>query len=238
MFLADIVTARSVVVLAVNTMTSHNGIIVCRSWNLTRELLEGLALGLGDQKRGENTAQHEQREDLHNVVQPWAGSATSSTGLDAASTERTEHTLRNDGTDLAGGGGEAVGGGAVTGWEAFTGDDEGGGVGTEVEEELGEDVEGEESVAREVVVGESDDDEEYGEHGEAHELNGLAANGIDGCNGDPVTGDSTGENENEISNSVLAVDLVHVGSTSPSDGRENDGVVERETIVGDIKEEP
>ena len=69
--------------------------------------------------------------------------------------------------------------GAVARGEAFTRDDECCRVGAEVEEELGEDVECEEGMAREVVVGEANDDEENGENGETHELDGLAAEGVD-----------------------------------------------------------
>ena len=51
-------------------------------------------------------------------------------------------------------------GGAVAGWEAFAGHDEGGGVGAEVEEELGEDVDCEEAMSAEFGVGEAEDAEE------------------------------------------------------------------------------
>ena len=71
--------------------------------------------------------------------------------------------------------------------EAFTRDDEGGGVGAEVEEELGEDVKSEEGTAGEKVVGEADGDKDAGEEDEAHELDGFAAQGVDGCDGNPVT---------------------------------------------------
>ena len=40
---------------------------------LSRQLLQGLALGLGDEQSGEDTAKHEQSEDLHNVVEPGGG---------------------------------------------------------------------------------------------------------------------------------------------------------------------
>lgn len=55
--------------------------------------------------------------------------------------ELTEADLRDDGAELAASGGNAVRGGAVAGGEDFAGDDEGGGVGPEVEEEVDEAVE-------------------------------------------------------------------------------------------------
>lgn len=74
-----------------------------------------------------------------------------------------------------------MGCGTVAGWETFSGHNEGGRVGAEVEEELGEDVEGEQGVAGEMVIGETDDDKEDGEDGETHDLDGFAAEGVDGC---------------------------------------------------------
>jgi len=56
-----------------------------------------------------------------------------------------------------------VRGGTVTCREAFTGNDESRGVRPEIEEELGEDVEGEQGVTRELMVSEADDYKEDGE---------------------------------------------------------------------------
>ena len=74
--------------------------------DLTSQLLESLALGLGDQQSGEDTAQHKQRVDLHDVVEPGA-----LVGRRCASrTEGSDEDLGDDGADFAGGGGDAVGG--------------------------------------------------------------------------------------------------------------------------------
>lgn len=40
---------------------------------LARQLFEGLALGLWDEESGEDTAEHEECVDLHDVVEPWVG---------------------------------------------------------------------------------------------------------------------------------------------------------------------
>lgn len=109
-----------------------------------------------------------------------------------------------------------MGGRAVTCWETLAGHDESGAVGPEVEEELRQDVEREECVTREVVVCEADDDEEDGQHGEAQELDGLAAEGVDCCDGDPVSGNGSGAGEDQVANCVAVEDLVHVGSTGVS----------------------
>jgi len=52
-------------------MTGGDRVVAGRAWNLTGQLFEGLALGLGDEKSREATAQHEEGEDLHDVVEPW-----------------------------------------------------------------------------------------------------------------------------------------------------------------------
>lgn len=161
-------------------MPSHDGIIIPRPRNLPRQLLQRLPLRLRDQKRGEQPAQHEQRKDLHDVVQPRRGVAARRAREGAARAQGPEDALRDDGADFPARGREAVRGGAVARREALAGHDEGGGVGAEVEEELGEDVERQEGGVRDLVVGEADYDEEDREHGEAHELDGLAAEGVDG----------------------------------------------------------
>jgi hypothetical protein len=38
-----------------------------------RQVLKSAALGLRNEKSGEDTREHEGREDLHDVVEPWAG---------------------------------------------------------------------------------------------------------------------------------------------------------------------
>ena len=231
--LGNLLGSRPTVSRPVSAMTSHDRVVVGRSRNLASQLLEGFALGLGDEEGGEETAQHKQREDLHDVVDPGRGGGTGGSSLGAAGLERAEHTLGDDGADLSAGGGEPVRGGTVAGGEAFTGDDEGGRVGTEVEEELGQDVECEEGVAREVVVGEADDYEEDGEHAETEELNGLATYGIDERDRDPVSRDGTGADEDKVADGGLVENVVHVGSAGIANGGQDDGVVKGETVVCD-----
>ena len=172
------------------------------------------------------------------MVQPWGSSGTGSTRSSTTSSERTEDDLCDDGADLPGGGGETVRGGTVTGWEAFTRNNEGGRVGTEVEEKLGKDVKSEERVAGELVVSETDNDEKNGEECETHDLDGLSAESVDGGDGDPVTWNGTGANEDEVTNGGSVEDFIHITAARIADSTENDGVVETKTVVGDIEEEP
>ena len=204
---------------------------------LAAQLLERLPLGLRDQEGGTDTEQHEEGIDLENVVHPGVGVAAWDS---TAGAERGDGALADDGADLAHGSGQAVRGRSVAGGEDLAGDDEGGGVGAEIEEELGEHEDGEQSVRRKVLVGETHDHEEDGEDAEAHELNRLAAKDVDGEDGDPVAGDGTGEDDDHVADSGVVEDLVGVlgAGGGVADDFEDGGVVERDTIVGNIKEAP
>ena len=94
--------------------------------------------------------------------------------------QRSEHSLSDDRTDFARRSGKTVRSRAVSRWEALSRDDESRGVRSEVEEELAQHVKGEEGAVTEMVVGETDDNEQNSEHCETHELNGLASDGVDG----------------------------------------------------------
>jgi hypothetical protein len=71
-----------------------------------------------------------------------------------------------------------VAAGTIACREALAGDDEGGGIGAEVEEELGEDETGQETGGSDLVVAEAHDTEEDGEDDEAHELNRFPPDGV------------------------------------------------------------
>lgn len=93
---------------------------------LAGKIFEGLALGFRNKKSGEDTTEHEECVDLHNVVEPWACGGLVWAGSDSTTgTEWCNGCLGDDGADLAGSGGETVRGRTVTGRETFTWDDEG-----------------------------------------------------------------------------------------------------------------
>lgn len=117
--------ARVALGAALVPMPAIDRVIVSRTRDLAGQLLERLPLRLRDQKRGEDTAEHEERKDLHDVVEPGRGGRPWGC---APGPERPEDALGDDGADLSGRGGETVRGGAVARWETFTGCDEGGGV--------------------------------------------------------------------------------------------------------------
>lgn len=74
---------------------------------IARQLFEGLSLGLGNAQRGEDTEEHEEGVDLHDVVLVWVGTCFGGGALGA---ELGDTGLSNDGADLAHAGGETVGG--------------------------------------------------------------------------------------------------------------------------------
>ena len=134
-------------------MASGDRIIVLRTWNLTGKLLESLPLGLRYKQCSEDTTEHEEGEDLHDVVEPGGRVRLGRVALGA---EWSEDCLCDDSADFARGSRQTVGGGAVAGWETFTRYDESCGVvsavmsarrgrltcciGSEIEEELGKDI--------------------------------------------------------------------------------------------------
>src|SRR5690349_17472888 len=69
------------------------------------EVLKGPPLGLGNEQCGEDTSEHESREDLHDVVEPWVGIVLGG----ATSAQRRDGTLSDDGTNLSGSSGYTVG---------------------------------------------------------------------------------------------------------------------------------
>lgn len=204
---------------------------------LARQLLERLPLSLRNQESGADAEQHEQRIDLQHVVHPRVGVSTRD---GATGAQGSDGTLADDGADLAHGSAQAVRGRPVTGGENLARDDERGGVGAKVEEELGEDEDGKQSVGREVLVGEAHDHEEDGEDAEAHELDRLAADDVDGKDGDPVTRDGAGKDDDHVADGGIVEDLVRVLGTGGgvADDVQDGGVVERDTVVGDVEEAP
>ena len=103
--------------------------------------------------------------DLHNVVQPWgrvgscwmtSDTERSKNNLDVVSQALIlnggYNYLCDNSTNFSRGSRETVGGGTVSSWEAFTRNDKSGGVRSEIEEELAQDVECEQSVTAQLVI--------------------------------------------------------------------------------------
>lgn len=136
----------------------------------------------------------------------------------------------------------------ITSWEGLARDNESGGVGAEVLEEVGQAVEEDEGLgggggSGELVVTETHDDEDNGKHDEAHKLNGLATPAVDEDEGNPVSGDETGDGEDQVSDTdvpevVEDLEGPSAAGSSETDGGQDDGRVKTETVESDIKSEP
>lgn len=235
------------------TVGVGDGVVV-----LAAELLKCLASSFRNEQCSEATEQHEESVNLQDVVHPI---------LAIVRLQSRNGTLANDGTNLARGGRDTVGGRTVSGWEYFAGNNEGRGVGawqnvsnlryscsskalitrqsirlTKVEEELSKDINSQQAVGRDVVVSKTHDDEQNGEDDEATKLDSFAAKGVDGGDRDPVPWHSTSQNNNQVTNSGIVQELVHVGdglaAGGETNGLENLSVVQRETVESDIEAEP
>jgi hypothetical protein len=82
------------------------------------------------------------------------------------------------------------------------------------------------------------DDEENGEGGETSKLEGLASNGVDGGNSEPVSGNGTGADEDGVTGGDVVELNVEVATTTVADSLEDGGRVETETVESNIEEEP
>jgi len=115
---------------------------------------------------------------------------------------------------------------AVSSREAFSWNDEGGCVRTEVEEELCKNEECKQALFAEWVIREADDDENDCQKDKAHKLNRLAADGIHERDCHPVTGDSTATDDDQITNGGVVQDFIDIVASSIANLLENDGVIE------------
>jgi len=149
-------------------------------------------------------------------------------------TKSSETDLGNDRSELTRRGRDTVCGRTVTSGEDLTRNDEGGGVGAKVLEEVGQAVEEDESLSAtiagdELVVCETHDDKSASEDDETHELDRLASPRVDEKEADPVSGDETCDGEDQVADGdVVQVPVDPKGSgdvcwSSETDGGQDDG---------------
>lgn len=69
-------------------------------------------------------------------------------------------------------------------------------------------------------------------------MDGFAAHSVDGGNRDPVTGDGAGADNDQVANGGVAEDAVDVVTLGVADCAQDDGIIETETVKGDVEEEP
>lgn len=99
--------------------------------------------------------------------------------------------------------------------------DERGSIWPKVEEELGEDVEGEQVLLGEVLPGEAKNAEDDSENTEAHDLDGFAAELVDSEDSEPVAWESACAYKYDLANGGMAkVDVEVVAVRKTHDGHE------------------
>ncbi|KAB8659296.1 hypothetical protein FH972_026185 [Carpinus fangiana] len=186
-------------------------------------------LGLGNEEDGADGAEDvDTEEDPQDV-----GNAQAAVGG-----EVVEEDTGENGTHLADGSGEAVGETADTRGEGLGGDDEGGGVGAEVEEQLGQGEAGKLASGADAVVVASNDTEEQGGEDEATDLDGLASEPLNGRNGQEVTGEVAGDDDDQVTVGTAEELVVGVGAGGEADGGEQRGLVQVGAVEGDVDKEP
>lgn len=183
------------------------------------KLFEGLESSLRKEERGADSSEHEEGEQLENVVEP---------SISAADIlQASETNLSDNGAELATGSRDTVSRGPIPSWEGFAWNDEGSDVRAEVLEEIGEAVEedkGALGVGNKRVISEAKDDEEDGERGEAHKLKWLPAPNIDDQKRSVVSWDKAGSGQDEVADGhivQIGVDSALWGTTA--DAAETDG---------------
>ena len=122
--------------------------------------------------------------------------------------------------------------------EDLTGDDERGSVGPEVEEELCNDDAGKAAAGGEARTAAGEDAEHQGRDEEALDLNPLAAEQLDEGDGDEVARDVAGNGDDEVALCVLEEVLIGRFAGRVAYVGENDGLVEIDSVEGDVDEEP
>lgn len=201
------------------------------------KLLQRPASRFWNQKGSEETAEHEESKYLHDVCNPRSavsGVCLCQLWIGSNCSQRTKHALSDNRTDFTGRCRDTVGSRSIASREYLAGDNEGGGVGSRIEEELGQRVQCHQSSAGQIPKVKTNNTEQQCQHEEPKPLDGLAADSINQAGGDPVSGNSTGKDEDEVAHSSVVVDQVHVATTTPADGIENNRVVQTQTIKGNI----
>lgn len=223
--------------LALNN-SSLNIVAVSSIVVLAGELLKSLAGCFGNEECGTAAEKHKEGKDLEDMVEPRGSIGLGGT----ASTETGNGTLANDGANLARGSRNTVRCRTVAGREDLAGNNKGGGVGSKVEEELGNDVDGEEAVGGEVMVSKAHDNEENGKNDETSHLDGLATESINGGHRNPVAGNGTSTDDDDVADSSVVEELVNVLDVARggrvANGLENSTVVQRKAVEGDIETKP
>ena len=123
-------------------------------------------------------------------------------------------------------------------WEDLTRNNEGRGVGAEVEEQLGDDDEGEASTGAEGVIRTSEDTEHESSDEETLDLNPLPAEQFNEGDGEEVARNVTSDGDDQVTLGVPEEVVVWVGASGETDISKNDGLVQIDAVEGNVDQEP
>jgi len=145
-----------------------------------------------------------------------------------------ESDTRKDGAKFTDGGAESVGKTTYTRWEYFTGNDEGGCIGTKVEEELGNNNKSKASTGSNPGVGTSKDTEHESGDEETLDLDPLAAQNLNESDSKEVTWNVTGDSNNQIALSIMEEILVWGFAGRISNISQDDRLIQIDSVKGNI----
>ena len=155
-----------------------------------------------------------------------------------------ETDLGDDSSKFSRSSGDSVCGRTVTSGEGLTRNNEGGGVGAEVLEEVCEAIEEDESLGStgaggKLIVGETHDDEGASENDETHHLDRFSSPRVDENEGNPVSGNEASNGKNQVSDGdvhQVVIDLMRSSATrsAETDGGQDDGRVEPKAVESDL----
>ena len=100
---------------------------------------------------------------------------------------------------------------SISSWVALTWDNESGGIWTKVLEQLTENVESKQATLAQPVVGKTNDTEQDSQDDETPELDKLSTNDVHGGDRQPVTWDTSGTDQDQVTCSLVVQRLVNVG---------------------------
>jgi len=149
-----------------------------------------------------------------------------------------ETNTRENGTELANGSAESVGKTTDTGWEDFTRYDKGGGIWSKVEEELSNDDEGKATTGSNLVAGTSENAKHEGGDEETLDLDPLAAEEFDKGNCEEVSGNVTGDGNDQVAFGILQEVVIWVFASGIANVGQDDRLIQVDTVKCNINQEP
>ncbi|KAJ8556602.1 hypothetical protein ON010_g9365 [Phytophthora cinnamomi] len=217
-------------VARVHAVFLRDAVLVQRAQLLQRQILR-----LGHPKREQQPEEAARREYVEHALE-----------AERALGDDREALRRNDSAHLARGGGDAMARRTHGRGEDLGRDDEGRGVGAEVEEELRERVHDDEEgrvVGFELVEEDGHEEEEQREQRETHVLDGLAAPLVHEVDREPVAGHRArqvddGRAHGAVPQVVVYLLIARGLGGAVADDLEHHGRVERRAVVADVQEEP